>query len=142
MKSLDKCKQVAARVNLEVADWLKSYFKTKAAGAEMLIPWCVEILKNEMLHLKSVFTRDQLYLVLSAYDNVRDNNAYWSLDFLKGHISRYLQGRNLDFGIFQVLESLTQLQIVALIIWAEAFWVSKCNDGITFEQYIDALGQD
>lgn len=135
--------QVAARITHDHEKWLKNYFKTKSAGAEFILPWAVDMFFKSLRAASQELNTAELKTILEAYKGIKIlpnqcKGAYLSLrveeacDVEEVHILHGASKSNLE----SKLKRLSDVQSTAIMIWANAYWVSKVWNGVSFDEYI------
>ncbi|WP_027179493.1 hypothetical protein [Maridesulfovibrio bastinii] len=135
--------QVAARITNDHEQWLKNYFKTKSAGAEFILPWAVDMFFKSLRSASKEFNIPELKTILEAYKGIKilpnqSKGAYLSL---RVEEACDVDEVHVQFGASKVsleskLKRLSDVQSTAIMIWANAFWVSKVWNGVSFDEYI------
>lgn len=137
--------QVAARINNEQERWLKDYFRTKSAGAEFILPWAVDTFFRAITTIKQTFAESELKAIIEAHKDVRlqPENARTSYLLLRIADACDVARVHERFGASKTsletkIKNLNDTQSTALMIWAAAFWVSRCCTADDMDEYLKA----
>ena len=137
--------QVAARINNDQERWLKDYFRTKSAGAEFILPWAVDTFFRAIANIKKTFAVSELKTIIEAHKDIRlqPENARTSYLLLRIDDACEITRVNERFGASKSsletkVKGLSDTQSTALMIWAAAFWVSRCCNTDDMDEYIKA----
>jgi hypothetical protein len=135
--------QVAARINNDHEKWLKSYFKTKSAGAEFLMAWSVDMIFRTIRQTVKEFSLAELKTIIESYKNVKLLPEQTKLLYFQIRIQEACDayGINNNYGVSKSalerkIARLKDVQAAALMIWSSAYWTSKTWKNVSLEDYV------
>ena len=137
--------QVSSHRTPQQERWLKSYFRTKSAGAEFILPWAVDTFFRAVNDIKSGFSPNELKAVIEVYRDCGPLPGSTKAGSLLTKVMDACENENLHvrFGISRtILESklrqMDDMQLMTLMIWAAAFWYKPGRPEKNINRYIES----